>query len=63
MNEYTKDELIAMQNNLGLGHYGEIILTTQKRVDDNLEPIAKDIVSESYANELVRRWNMGGSNE
>ena len=57
MSEFTKDEMIAMQNNLGLGHRGDIILTTQKRIDDNKEPIAKDIFNEAYAKELVRRWN------
>lgn len=53
--ECTK--LIAMQKNLGLGHKGDILLTTQKRVDDNIEAIAKDIIDEEYAKELVWRWN------
>ena len=53
--EHTK--LIAMRNDLGLGHKGDILLTTQERVDNNQEPIAKDIIDEEHAKELVRRWN------
>lgn len=37
------EEIIAMQKDLGLGHKGDIILTTQTRIDTNLEPIAKDV--------------------
>lgn len=54
---HTKGELIAMQMNLGLGHRGEIILTTQERIDNNLEPLAKDIFSEASAKDFVHRWN------
>ena len=53
--EHTK--LIAMRKNLGLGHKGDILLTTQERVDNNQEPIVKDVIDEEYAQELVRRWN------
>lgn len=55
MAEFTK--LIAMQKNLGLGHKGDIWLTTQERVNANQEPIAKDIIDEEHAKKLVRRWN------
>lgn len=51
------EELIAMQKNLGLGHKGEIIITTQERVDNNQPIIAKDIIDEEHAKELVRRYN------
>ena len=54
---HTKGELIAMQMNLGLGHRGEIILTTQERIDNNFEPLAKDIFSEATAEDFCRRWN------
>ena len=53
--EHTK--LIALQNDLGLGHKGDIVLTTQKRVDSNQEPIAKDIIHRDFAVDFVRRWN------
>lgn len=50
----TGIKLIAMQNNLGLGHKGDIIITTQNRIDNNQEPVAKDIQGDSFATELVR---------
>ncbi len=50
-------ELIAMQDNLGLGHKGDILLTTQKRIDNNQEPIAKNIIHRDFAVDIVRRWN------
>ena len=31
-----EDEMIAMQDNRGMGHMGEIILTTQARIDRTL---------------------------
>lgn len=49
--------LIAMQANLGLGHKGEIIITTQKRVDENQPMIAKDIIDKDHAEHLVKCWN------
>ena len=55
--EHTKGELIAMQKDLGLGHKGDILLTTQERVDNNQEAIAKDIIDIEHTKELVRRWN------
>ena len=54
--EHT-EKLIAMRNNLGLGHKGDIILTTQHRFDNNLPPIAKDIEDEPRAQRLVTCWN------
>ena len=54
---HTKEELITMQNNLGLGHKGEIILTTQQRVDENQPMIAKDVVDVKHAERLVLCWN------
>lgn len=53
----VKDNLIALQKNLGHGHRGDILLTTQERVDTNQEPIAKDIVNEDHAMKLIYRWN------
>ncbi len=53
--EHTK--IIAMQTDLGLGHKGEIILTTRERVDKNLPMIARDILNKQYAEHFVYRWN------
>lgn len=53
----TKHTLIAMQNDLGHGHGVDILLTTQERVDNNEEPIAKDIVNKKYAEFIVRAAN------
>ena len=50
-------KLIAMQANLGLGHKGEIILTTQERVDKNQPMIAKDIIDAEHADRFVLCWN------
>ncbi len=44
-----KEKWIVMQTNLGMGHYGELIITTQERVDNNLPMIAKDVVDEEHA--------------
>lgn len=52
-----KDDLIAMQMNLGLGHKGEIILTTQGRVNENQPMIAKDVIDVEHAERLVLSWN------
>ncbi len=52
-----RTKLIAMQNNLGLGHKGDIILTTQNRVDNNLPMIAKDIIDAEHAEHLISCWN------
>lgn len=38
--EYTQGEWIALQKDLGLGHKGSIILTTQQHIDDNTPWIA-----------------------
>ncbi len=50
-------KLIAMRNNLGHGHKGDIIITTQKRIDKNFPPIAKDIINEAYAMAIVDAYN------
>lgn len=50
-------ELIAMQKDLGLGHKGDILLTTQKRFDSNQEAIAKDIIDKDYAEKIIHRYN------
>ena len=53
-----KPELIAMQDNLGLGHKGRIIITTQKRVDENLPWIAElPSTEEGAALSLITRCN------
>ena len=49
--EHTK--LIAMQENLGLGHKGNILITTEKRVDKNLPPIATEIIDDDFAHRIV----------
>ena len=51
------EQLIAMQQNLGLGHKGEIIITTQERVDNNRPMIAKDIINAEHAEWLTLCWN------
>ena len=53
----SEKRLIVMQNNLGHGHVGDILITTQSRVDNNGEPIAKDIIDQQYALELVQAYN------
>jgi len=50
-------KLIAMQNNLGQGHKGDIILTTQERVDAEEPMIAKSIIDKKYAMQLVNCYN------
>ena len=50
------EKLIAMQENLGLGHKGTVIITTQKRVDDNVPCIAT-VNEPEQALSLVDRWN------
>jgi len=57
MNEHSKDELIAMRENLGHGHKGNILITTQERVNANQPPIATDIIDEATAMELIHRYN------
>lgn len=52
-----KTKFIVMQANLGLGHKGEIIITTQERHDNHLPPIAKDIVDLSFAKKIVEAMN------
>jgi len=54
---HTEEKLIAMQNDLGHGHKGDIILTTQDRVDNNLPKIAKNVLNPEYAEQLIRCWN------
>ena len=54
---HTEGDLIAMQQNLGLGHKGEIILTTQLRVDENQPIIAKDVIDKEHAERLALCWN------
>ena len=49
--------LIAMVSDIGLGHFGEIIITTQERVDSNQDPIAQNIPTNEIALEIVKRWN------
>ncbi len=51
------EKLIAMRNNMGHGHVGDIIITTQERVDKNFPPIAKDIVNETYAMAIINAYN------
>lgn len=53
----TKGKLITMQDNLGHGRWGAIILTTQERVDNNRPMIARDIVDSDHAQRLVLCWN------
>lgn len=50
-------KLIAMRNDLGHGHKGDIIITTQERVDKNFPPIAKNIINEEYATAIVNAFN------
>ena len=50
------EKLIAMQENLGLGHKGTVIITTQKRVDGNIPCIAT-VNEPEQALSLVDRWN------
>lgn len=57
MAEFTEGKLIAMRKNLGFGHKGDILITTHQRVNANQEPITKDIIDESHAFEIIRRWN------
>ncbi len=51
------NKLIAMRNNLGHGHKGDIIITTQERLDKNFPPVAKDIVNEAFAMAIVDAYN------
>ncbi len=57
MSEFTKEKLVAMRKKLGLGHKGDIIITTPERVNKNQPMIAKDIISTDYAEEILLRWN------
>ena len=57
-NKHKAKELIVMRKDLGLGHKGEILITTQERVDANQEPIARDIDGEDRALRLTKRWNL-----
>jgi hypothetical protein len=67
--KHTEGKLIAMQNNLGLGHKGDILITAQERIDNNLPALAKDIIDEVFArriclcvnshNELVEACKLG----
>ena len=45
----AKQAVIAVIKSLGHGHFGDIVLTTQERIDNNEEPIAKDIIDEEHA--------------
>jgi len=57
MSESKHTPLIALINNLGLGHYGDIVITTQERIDKNEAPIASDIIDKAAAMEIVKRSN------
>ena len=57
MSEAKHTPLIAMIENLGLGHKGKIIITNQQRINANDEPIAQNIITEEFAEELLKRWN------
>lgn len=50
-------DLIAMQENLGLGNKGRILITTQERVNENLPAIAQDIIDEDFAHLICNRVN------
>jgi len=56
-NKQSKDELIAMREDLFHGHKGNILITTQERVNANQPPIATDIIDEATAMELIHRYN------
>ena len=49
--------LIPMQENLGLGHKGNILITTQERIDKNLPPIANNILDEDFSHLICRNVN------
>jgi len=49
--------LISMQENLGLGHKGNILITTQERINKNLPPIANNILDEDFAYLICKRIN------
>lgn len=53
----STDKLIAMQENLGMGHKGKIILVTQKCLDNNTKAIADDILNAEWADFIVRAAN------
>ena len=53
----TKDKWIVMRENLGMGHAGRIIITTQERVDKNQAMIAKDIIDEANARLIAAACN------
>jgi len=53
----VEEKLIVMQENLGLEHRGEILITTQERVDTNQKPIARDVVNSDIAFKLTERYN------
>lgn len=52
-----KTDLIAMRDDLGLGHKGNILITTQEKVDHNLPPIATSLLGEEWATCIVNRVN------
>jgi len=52
-----KTDLIAMREDLGLGHKGNILITTQEKVDNNLPPIATSLLGEGWATCIVNRVN------
>ena len=57
MSEAKHTSLIAMQENLGLGHKGNILITTKERVNNNYLPIADQIINIEWANKLCLAWN------
>jgi len=52
-----KEKLIVMVKNLGLGHYGDILITTQERVAANQPPIASDLLDEAWALSICHCMN------
>ena len=52
------EKLIALQDQLGLGHKGKVIITTQGRIDENKPWIAELPSSEiGAAMSLIDHWN------
>ena len=58
--EHTKGKVKALQQDLGHGHKGNIVITTQENIDENIPWIADCGYSENSAanaKRFVKCWN------
>ncbi len=59
----AKHTLVVMVDNLGQGHQGNILITTEERIKDRTPPVADHIVTKEYAHFIVQACNSNAERE